>query len=294
MLPYAFIHQNTLPHTLFRFMLASLERYSDSVFRTLCYNHGADLTFTEMAHVGSFLRKNKGSMAKIAVKDATPVQIQILSSNESKLERFLTDFTPFDGFQGFNLNLSCPSKAVIRQGKGAAMVKRAAKTSRLVSLIRDHGYPVSVKIRLGLNSFEKKNKLYLNNLGGVEPDFFVVHAKHAAQSSVEPEDDSVYPECVEAARGIPVIANGGIESSDRVQSLMEMGVGGVMMGRPALGYAGVFDLFKNELGFNDPPKPLPDTAVLKLEYDEIYERIGGDERYREQFRRVVDRKKPSY
>ena len=275
-------------------MLASLERYSDSVFRTLCYNHGADLTFTEMAHMESFLKRNKGSLAKIAVKDATPVQIQLLSSNEAKLDRFLTGFKPFEGFQGFNLNLSCPSKDVIRQGKGAAMVKRATKTSRLVSLIRDHGYPISVKIRLGLNSFEKENKLYLNNLGGVDPDFFVVHAKHAAQSSSEPEDDSVYPECVEAARGIPVIANGGIDSSDRVQSLMEMGVGGVMMGRPALGYAGVFDLFKNELGFNDPPKPLPDVSSLKQRYDEIYERIGGDEKYRTRFHRVVDRKKPSY
>jgi tRNA-dihydrouridine synthase len=247
-----------------------------------------------MAHVGSFLKKNKGSLAKIAVKDATPVQIQLLSSNEDKLDRFLAGFTPFEGFQGFNLNLSCPSKEVIRQGKGAAMVKRAAKTKRLVSMIRDHGYPVSVKIRLGLNSFEKKNKLYLNNLGGVDPDFFVVHAKHAAQGSVEPEDDSVYPECVEAARGIPVIANGGIDSSDRVQSLMEMGVGGVMMGRPALGYAGVFDLFKNELGFNDPPKPLPDTSSLKLRYDEIYDRVGGDERYRDRFHRVFGRKEPSY
>jgi len=275
-------------------MLASLERYSDSVFRTLCYNHGADLTFTEMAHVGSFLRKNKGSMAKIAVKDTTPVQIQLLSSNEGKLDRFLKDFKTFEGFQGFNLNLSCPSKDVIRQGKGAAMVKRAAKTMRLVALIRDYGYPVSVKIRLGLNSFEKQNKLYLNNLGGVDPDFFVVHAKHAAQSSAEPEDYSVYPECVEAARGIPVIANGGIDTSEKARSLMEMGVGGVMMGRPALGYAGVFDLYRNELGFNDPPKPLPDAASLKHEYDEIYERIGGDERYRERFRRVVDRKKPSY
>lgn len=275
-------------------MLASLERYSDSVFRTLCYNHGADLTFTEMAHVDSFLKKNKGSLAKIAVKDTTPVQIQLLSSNESKLDRFLTGFKPFEGFQGFNLNLSCPSKDVIRQGKGAAMVKRAAKTARQVSLIRDYGYPVSVKLRLGLNSFEKENKLYLNNLGGVDPDFFVVHAKHATQGSSEAEDDSVYPECVEAARGIPVIANGGIDTSDRVRSLMETGVKGVMMGRPALGYAGVFDLFKNELGFNVPPKPLPDVSSLRLRYDEIYDQIGGDEKYRERFLRVVDRKKPNF
>jgi tRNA-dihydrouridine synthase len=221
-------------------MLAPLERYSDSVFRTLAYNHGADLTFTEMAHVESFLNRNKASLEKIEPRDATPVQIQLLTGNEGRLDRFLSDFRPFEGFRGFNLNLSCPSKDVIRQGKGAAMVKRGAKTARLVSLIREHGHPVSVKIRLGLNRREKDRKLYLNNLGGVDPDFFVVHAKHAAQGSGEREDSSVYPECVEAARGIPVIANGGIETPKMVQSLVEMGVSGVMMGRPALGNPAIF------------------------------------------------------
>ena len=275
-------------------MLAPLERYSDSVFRTLSHNHGADLTFTEMAHVGSFLKRNKVSLMKIEPGDATPVQIQILSSNEGKLDRFLSGFRPFDGFMGFNLNLSCPSKDVIRQGKGAAMVKRAAKTARLVSLIRDHGHPVSVKIRLGLNRYEKENKLYLNNLGGVDPDFFVVHAKHAAQSSGEREDNSVYPECVEAAKGTPVIANGGIETPEMVRSLMEMGVSGVMMGRPAMGNPATFDYLKNELGVNDPPRPLPTTDDLKREYDDIYEAIGGSEKYRSRFLKVVGKTRPNY
>ena len=275
-------------------MLASLERYSDSVFRTLCFNHGAELTFTEMAHVNSFLNRNRGSLQKIEPKDSTPVQIQLLSSNEGKLDRFLSGFKPFEGFMGFNLNLSCPSKDVIKQGKGAAMVKRATKTAKLVGLIRDHGHPVSVKIRLGLNQYEKDNKLYLNNLGGVDPDFFLVHAKHAGQSSEEPEDDTVYPECVDAARGIPVIANGGIETSEKVQSLMEMGVAGVMMGRPAMRNPAIFDLIKNEMGLNDPPRPIPRATDLGQEYKDLFDSIGGDEKYKFRFLKVVGRKRAIY
>jgi tRNA-dihydrouridine synthase len=275
-------------------MLAPLERYSDSVFRTLTYNHGADLTFTEMSHVESFLNRNKASLEKIEPRDATPVQIQLLTGNEGKLDRFLSGFKPYDGFRGFNLNLSCPSKDVIRQGKGAAMVKRGAKTARLVSVIRDHGHPVSVKMRLGLNRFEADRKFYLNNLGGVDPDFFVVHAKHAAQSSGEREENSVYTECVEAARGIPVIANGGIETPEMVRSLVGMGVGGVMMGRPALGNPAIFDYLKNELGVNYPPKPIPTTDDLRLEYDDIYETIGGSDMYRSRFLKVVGKTRPRY
>jgi len=275
-------------------MLASLERYSDSVFRTLCYRHGAELSFTEMAHVNSFLNNNRGSLRKIEPRDSTPVQIQFLSSNEGKLDRFLSRFRPFKGFRGFNLNLSCPSKDVIRQGKGAAMVKRATKTSKLVRLIRGHGHPVSVKIRLGLNQREKKNKLYLNNLGGVDPDFFVVHAKHAGQGSSEPEDNSVYPECVEVARGIPVIANGGIETPEKVKSLMEMGVGGVMMGRPAIGNPAIFNLLKNKLGLNSPLKLVPRAADLGQEYKDIFDSLGGDEKYKFRFLKVVGRRRAIY
>jgi len=151
---------------LFSFMLAPLEGYSDGVLRTLCHTHGADLTFTEMAHVESFLRGNKPALAKIEAPDSTPVQVQLLTGRDDQLERFVEGFRPFPGFEGFNLNLSCPSRDVIRHGKGAAMVKRAAKTQRLVSIIRGHGYAASVKLRLGTNEYEKRNKLYLNSLGG--------------------------------------------------------------------------------------------------------------------------------
>jgi len=275
-------------------MLAPLERYSDSAFRTLAHSHGADLTFTEMAHVESFLKGNRASLEKIEARDATPVQIQILTGSEARLHRFLSGFEPFPGFTGFNLNLCCPSREVISQGKGAAMVKRAAKTARLVTAIRDRGHPVSVKISLGLNRREKENRLYLNNLGGADPDFFIVHAKHAAQTSGEKEDNTVYPECVEAARGIPVIANGGIETPETVRTLAETGVAGVMMGRPALRNPAIFDLMKNELGINEPPKPVPTTDDLKQEYHDIHAAIGGSEEYKSRFMKVLGKTRPHY
>lgn len=270
-------------------MLASMERYTDTVLRTLIYRHGADLTFTEMTHIQGLLNGNKGSLAKVKAKDGTPVQIQLLSSSLNKLDRFLSGFQVFEGFSGFNLNLSCPSRDVINHGKGAAMVKRASKTQKLVSLIKDYGFPVSVKIRLGLNQFEKDNKLYLNNLGGVDPDLFIVHTKHAGQTSDEPEDNSVYPECVEAARGIPVIANGGIDSSEKVRMLMDQGVGGVMIGRATLFNPLIFDLIKNEMGVNKPPKLLSGLDELKAEYNDIHDAHHGDTRYLDNFSRVVGR-----
>jgi tRNA-dihydrouridine synthase len=270
-------------------MLASMEGYTNSVFRTLTHLHGADLTFTEMTHVQGILRKSKDSLKRISVKDSTPVQIQILSSTVKKLERLLSCFQEFEGFRGFNLNLSCPSRWVIKQGKGAAMVKRAKKTRLLVELVRDYGFPVSIKIRLGLNRFEKDNKLYLNSLRGVDPDFFIIHAKHAGQSSAESEDYSVFPECVREARGIPVVANGGIDSSDKVRVLQSQGVAGVMIGRAALDNPLIFDRFKNEVGVNNPPKNILGFDALKIEYKRLHELHVSDDRYFVNFHKALEK-----
>ena len=266
-------------------MLAPMEGYTDGVLRTLCHNHGADLTFTEMTHVESLLKRNKLALARISAFNSTPVQIQLLTGREDKLMRFLKGFKPFPGFKGFNLNICCPSKDVIRQGKGAAMVKRAAKTDRLVSIIQSHGFSASVKLRLGINAFEKRNKLYLNCLRGVRADFFIVHAKTATQESTEPVDYGVFPECVEAADGIHVIANGGIDSVDKVRALIEMGVAGVMIGRAALGNPSIFDELKNNLGFNDPENMVPTREGIMEKYYSLNER-HGTRRYLESFQRV--------
>ena len=292
-LVYAFIGGLFLFCALFSFMLAALEGYTDAVFRLLASRHGVDLGFSEMTHVEALLRGNRDSVEKLGSLGA-PFQVQLLTSGEEKFERFLGGFVAPDGFRGFNLNLSCPSKEVIRRGKGAAMVKRAAKTQRLVELIRDHGFPVSVKIRLGLNQFEKDNKLYLNSLGGVNPDFFIVHLKHAGQGSSEAEDYSVFPECVEAARGIPVIANGGIDSVEKVRMLREMGAGGVMIGRAALFNPGIFDELKNELGYNSPLHRVSSLDELRAEYRAIYDEYGGQRRYLDDFMRIVGKKGVRY
>jgi tRNA-dihydrouridine synthase len=147
-----------------------------------------------------------------------------------------------------------------------------------------------LKLRLGTNMHEKRNKVYLNSLGGVEADLFIVHAKTAAQESGEPEDYSVFPECVEAAGGAPVVANGGVDSAEKVKALRGMGVAGVMTGRAALADPAVFDALKNELGLNEPRRTVPHIDELVSEYDSIHMRLRGDERYRDRFLRVAGRK----
>jgi tRNA-dihydrouridine synthase len=144
-----------------------------------------------------------------------------------------------------------------------------------------------LKLRLGANEYEKRHKIYLNSIREVNADFFIVHAKTATQESRELEDSSVYPECVEAASGKPIIANGGINSSEKVKQVKAMGVSGAMIGRAALMNPAIFDVIRNELGYNDPPTLIPSIKNLKLEYQRLHSEFGNQEVYSERFHSVV-------
>ncbi|MCH8908926.1 MAG: tRNA-dihydrouridine synthase family protein [Candidatus Heimdallarchaeota archaeon] len=213
-------------------MLAPMEKLVDSSFRTICYNYGADSTFTELVRFEGLAKGNRSAVKRIQLPDDTPTYIQFMGKLENKLEKFLTGFEESKGFLGFNFNLGCPSQNYTNQGVGCAMVKRPTKMARLVGIVRDHGYMVNVKMRLGMTRKEKEDKIYIKLIEKVDADFFVVHARYRSESYRKEPDWSALEDCVNTGKSI--IANGNIESVEDVMHMREIGCDGIMIGRPAL------------------------------------------------------------
>lgn len=228
----------------FELQLAPMEDYTSPEFRELCYTKGADVTFTEMARISALARANKSTLEKIRIPKNIPTYIQLIGNNENELEKFLQNFQPEKGFLGFNLNLGCPSSNMIQKGFGCALIKRVCKVQKLVQVIRNHKYPVSIKMRLGLNAFEKEKKIYLNLIREVDADFFIVHARHAKEQYSTPADFSVYKECV--ATNKRIIANGDIKTKKQIEELKAIGVLGAMIGREAIKNPDIFAELKRE------------------------------------------------
>jgi tRNA-dihydrouridine synthase B len=223
-------------------MLAPMEDYTGPVFRKLCFDNGCDLTFTEMTRVEGIVRNNKATLSKIEIKDTTPIEIQLLSSNEEQLEKYILGFKPFEGFVGFNLNLCCPSKDITKYGRGGAMVRRVEKTNKLLKIIQKKGYSASIKLSLGLNYLEKQNKVYLQSIKETNADFYVVQTKTSAQKSREDFDYSILDECVDT--GKEIIANGNINTIKKVEKMKKIGCKGVMVGRGAVLNPAIFNQLK--------------------------------------------------
>jgi tRNA-dihydrouridine synthase B len=215
-----------------------MEGLTDNALRTLCFENGADLTFTEMARVDNLSRNKKGEAEKISIINSTPTQIQLAGAKIPEYEKFLASFKPSEGFRGFNLNLGCPSPAFIRQGLGAAMIKRVSRVNDIVKLIGKSGFECSIKLRLGLNGYEKEKGAYLNLIKNVDASFFAVHARTAKQTERNPADFSVYSKCVETGKRI--VANGDIKTREQIDELKKLGLYGAMIGRAAVANPEIF------------------------------------------------------
>ncbi len=254
---------------MFKYFLAPLEDYAGPAMRKICFDNGADLTFSEMTRVEGIVRNNKATLSKVEIKDNTPVQIQLLPSNEEQLEKYVKNFVTFDGFKGFNLNLCCPSKHIVSVGRGGAMVKRVEKTQKLVKIIQNENYPVSIKLSLGLNDFEKENKVYLQNILGTTADFYIVQTKTSAQKSGENYNYFVLGECVDT--GKKIIANGEINTNKKVNQIKKIGCKGVMIGRSAILNPAIFNELKG--------KKTKSFELLSSEYKTLCNKYNEKEKY---------------
>jgi tRNA-dihydrouridine synthase B len=230
-----------------------------------------------MIRVKALANNNKSTWSRLAVYDDTPTEVQLLVSNENDLEIFLRKFKPFLGFKGFNINLGCPSIDVVKAGLGSAMIKRSTKVQKLIDLVRKYNYPVSIKCRLGMNNFEKKNKAYMKLINNTTPDYFIIHLRHAWQKYSEPADWSVVPELISAANklGKKVVINGDIHKKEQIDYLKKLGAHGAMLARAAVYDPSIFGQIAGKRG------KVP-IESLRREYLDLTTKYNTPPRFKEQ------------
>ena len=263
--------------------LAPLEGVSDCAFRTLCYNYGADVTYTEMIRVDALIRGNKSTLAMLDLKNDTPTVIQLLPTKPTTLQKFVEVFPLYNIKPiGFNLNLGCPSPDVIREGSGAALIKRVARVQELVKILKQLGLPVTVKMRLGLNAYEKEHKVYLNLIKEVDADAFIVHARHAREKSMDPADWKVFEEIIKT--GKKIIANGDITKIEDIKHFQKIGINEVMIARAATSNPAIFQVLKGK-----PKVPLP---AIRYEYEKLCEQFPNHSKYKENTIKYLGKEMP--
>src|SRR3990167_4016366 len=142
----------TLPHPFLA--LAPLEDVTDAAFRRLIASYGKpDVMFTEFTSADGLILADAEGQKKLRKKllyseSERPIVAQIFTSSPERMEKASALIAEL-GFDGVDINMGCPDRAVEKSGCGAALIKNPALARELIRSAGEFGLPVSIKTRIG-------------------------------------------------------------------------------------------------------------------------------------------------
>ncbi|MEK6925477.1 MAG: tRNA-dihydrouridine synthase family protein, partial [Nanoarchaeota archaeon] len=210
---------------------------TDIAFRTLCRKEGAAMAYTEMIYVNAILHENSRTLnlMKIAGKDDRPIGLQVTGNNLTEFSKF-SKLKLLEDYDLIDINCGCPSNRIVGNEAGSYLLKSPDKIALMIKLLKDAGYIVTAKIRLG---FKNNNVLEVSKI--VEKagaDLLTIHARTADQRPSEPADWSWISK-VKKDIGIPIVGNGGIINGETASKMLEI-CDGAMVASAAIGNPFVF------------------------------------------------------
>lgn len=214
--------------------LAPMEDVSDTPFRHICKEQGADIVYTEFANCEAIIRNVRQTMEKIRVHDTErPVSIQLYGSGEESMEQ-AASIAQAAGADFIDINCGCWVKKIACRGDGAGLLRDLDKFRMVVeSVLRGTDLPVTVKTRLGWDdsSFVILDVAQMLESLGVQA--LTVHCRTRKQGYNGKADWSWLPRIKEASK-IQLIANGDIATPEDAKACFDLGCDGVMIGRGAI------------------------------------------------------------
>lgn len=185
-----------------------------------------------------------------------PIVAQIFSSKPEMI-RYATKLAVTLGFDGVDINMGCPDRAIERQQCGAALIKNPALARTLIEAAKEArieaGMPslgVSVKTRIGYN--EESLDTWLPELIAAGPDAITLHLRTRKEMSKVDAHWDLMKKAVAIRDGlgstIPLIGNGDVKSvADAKEKIAESGCDGAMLGRAIFGNPWLFSERSSDL-----------------------------------------------
>jgi tRNA-dihydrouridine synthase B len=226
---------------LIRLTSAPMAGISTPVFRRLCREKGATLTFTEMISARGVLMKNRATRNLLARGNGESQVAAQIFGNEPGIMAYAAQTVERAGFCLVDVNMGCPVRKVAGAGSGAGLMREPALACDIIAAIREKvSIPVTAKIRSGWDSENINAVSMARGLEKAGASVVTVHARTRSQGYGGQADWGLIAR-VAAAVKIPVIGNGDVVDGPSAKRLVEeTGCSGVMVGRASLGNPWVF------------------------------------------------------
>jgi len=226
------------------FFVAPMAGVTDRPFRQLCKRLGAGYAVSEMVTSRPDLWNTlKTSRRANHEGEPGPIAVQI-AGTEPQMMGEAAAFNIDRGAQIIDINMGCPAKKVCNKWAGSALMQDEALAlgivEAVVAVCAPRGVPVTLKMRTGWCQ-EQKNAVVLAQAAeraGVQ--MITVHGRTREQGySGQAEYETIA--AVKAAVGVPVVANGDIDSPEKALHVLSVTqADAVMIGRAAQGRPWIF------------------------------------------------------
>ena len=131
------------------YALAPMAGVTDSAFRQICKDFGADVVYSEMASVTALVYNPAKTleMLKFSPKER-PYVVQLFGSNPEHFAKAVKLVEKEIKPDGIDINFGCPVPKVARQKAGAELFKDLKLSREVIkSVIANTTLPVSIKTR---------------------------------------------------------------------------------------------------------------------------------------------------
>lgn len=244
----------------FPLLLAPLEDITDSAFRNICREHGADMVYTEFVSSEGLIRDAVKSNFKLLFDEVErPLGIQLFGADPlgmAEAARIATEAKP----EIIDLNFGCPVRKVAMKGAGAALLADVPRMIEITkTVVKATNLPVTAKTRLGWDEKSKNIIDVAERLQDCGIQALTIHGRTRAQLYGGTADWTLIGEVKNNSRmKIPIIGNGDIISAQTAVDMQNRyGVDAVMIGRAAIGNPWIFSETKQYINTGELPS-LPD------------------------------------
>ncbi|WP_291492779.1 tRNA-dihydrouridine synthase family protein [Desulfurella sp.] len=192
--------------------------YTDKPFRKIAKDYGAGLTVSELISINSIYYNNPKAFALAKRNDnEIPFAIQLFGYD---IDLFIKAAAKIESMCDIiDINAGCPVPKVLKAKAGAYLLKEKKHLISIVESLKKYiKKPVSVKVRMGFDNDNINTIDFYKDLENAGCDMVTIHAR-LRNGFYNSNVDYEHIALVCSHLKIPVVANGGIDSYEKLKEV---------------------------------------------------------------------------
>lgn len=221
--------------------LAPMAGITDSAFRQICREYGADVVYSEMASVSALFYKPGKTLELLKFdKKERPYVVQLFGKNPEHFAKAAKIVTQKIKPDGIDINFGCPAKKVFGHGSGCALMLDVKLAREIITaVLQNTALPVSIKIRAGIRNLSALK--FIEKIKDLPFQAIMLHGRTYEGGFGGTVDYALAQKIKKIVPKKIILLNGGITTPEQALDILKkyplidgLGIGRGVLGRPWL------------------------------------------------------------